>query len=197
MWQLGHLQSNTRQKLCRLLLALPLRRWLSGGLHLQVPQLAETLAGSNAWWSAATSLKKPRCKDFCARTLKSPTLEDCGIENFSQQPLGKATVTWSISRQTPMSTPGPVSPIEPNFFSVWALEQTPKTNSAFKIRCWEWFRPPKPWSSKTRYQVWLHVVKTNDLQHPKSKLYWLVVSTPPTKIWVRQLGFLFPIYGKS
>ena len=37
---------------------------------------------------------------FCAKTLKSPTSEDCGSENVSVRPLGKATFTWGICHKT-------------------------------------------------------------------------------------------------
>ena len=45
---------------------------------------------------SATSLKKPCPKDFWARILKSPTLEDCGINRFSLRPLGKEALIRSI-----------------------------------------------------------------------------------------------------
>ena len=34
-------------------------------------------------------------------------------------------------------------------------------------------------------------------EHKMENLFWLVVYLPLWKIWVRQLGFLFPIYGKN
>ena len=60
------------------------------------PAACKDFVGSTTLWSAATSLKKPSWNDFCARTLKSPTLEDCAIEKISLRPLGTATVTWSM-----------------------------------------------------------------------------------------------------
>jgi hypothetical protein len=53
------------------------------------PAACRDTVGSNVWLSAATSLKKPHWQDFCARSLKSPTLEDCGSENAHCSRLAK------------------------------------------------------------------------------------------------------------
>ena len=47
---------------------------------------------------AVTNLKKPSLKDFCARIIKSSTLEVCEIESVSVRPLARATLTWNIAQ---------------------------------------------------------------------------------------------------
>jgi hypothetical protein len=84
--------------------------------------------GSTTLWSAATSLKKPSWNEFCARTLKSPTLEDSGIENVSLRPLGKATVTWNI-RHKILNVPGSRIDFEPNCTKYGTKYQ----------KSWSWF----------------------------------------------------------
>jgi hypothetical protein len=55
---------------------------------------------------------------------------------------------------------------------------------------WRW--PLFFWISKK----FLRMSSSSGLYVYSPKAFWMIVSTPPKKIWVRELGWLFPIYGK-
>ena len=84
------------------------------------PAACRDLAGSTTVWSAATSLKKPRWNDFCARIRNSSTLEDRASEKLSLHPLGRDTLIWNIYKEA-------ISWVNYNISPTWIKA------------IWEWF----------------------------------------------------------
>ena len=77
----------------------------------------------------------------------------------------------------------------------WLPVQCPLASPKI-LRCCLQSPSPRPFQSHPQASVSVLLTSLTWKKHINHPYIWLVVEAPLWKIWVRQLGLLFPIYGK-